>query len=149
MIFEKEIQTEVEIDAAPQIVWKVLTDLASYHDWNPHIVDASGVVEKGSTIRIRVEGTESRSRKASMNATVTIAESPRTLQWCGTAGSAWIFKGVHTFRLEPLTSERTRVINHERRSGLLTPIVSDDDSWRAYQMMNRALADRVEHCSAN
>src|SRR5215210_9363232 len=39
----KELHSEIEINAPAQRVWEVLTDFASYPQWNPFIRRASGV----------------------------------------------------------------------------------------------------------
>jgi hypothetical protein len=150
MTYAKTIRTEIEIDAAPATIWEILTDLDSYQEWNPHITEASGDLQEQATIEIHVQGTESRSRMVTMTATVTDIEPGRTLQWIGSLFFSWIFEGRHTFYLEPLDNDRTRFSNHEHRSGLLAPLVTDDNSWRAYEEMNRALAERAEaHASTD
>jgi uncharacterized protein YndB with AHSA1/START domain len=40
---EKEIITEIEIDASPSQVWQVLTDFEKYPTWNPFIKKISGI----------------------------------------------------------------------------------------------------------
>ena len=32
------VRTEIEIDASPEVVWQVLTDLGTYADWNPVVM---------------------------------------------------------------------------------------------------------------
>ncbi|GAA5052398.1 SRPBCC family protein [Haladaptatus pallidirubidus] len=150
MTYTKTIRTEIEIDASPATVWKILTNLDSYQEWNPHITEASGDLKEQATIEIHVQGTESSSRMVTMTVTVTDIEPRRTLRWVGSLYFSWIFEGRHTFHLEPLDDDCTRFINHERRSGILAPLVTDDNSWRAYEEMNRALAERAEkHASTD
>ncbi|WP_435157638.1 SRPBCC family protein [Haladaptatus sp. DFWS20] len=138
----REILAETEIDAPPRLVWDVLTDLSAYHEWNPHIVDASGGLREGSTVEIRVRQSESRSR--TMTVTVATIDSFRRLQWVGTVFSPRLFEGTHTFDLEPLGDDRTRFSNRERLTGLLVPFVVPNDVHRSYEAMNRALKSRAE-----
>ena len=48
----KELLTEIVIDASPEKVWKTLTDLDKYPDWNPFICHAVGKAEIGNTVDI-------------------------------------------------------------------------------------------------
>ena len=43
-----KISATIEIAAAPEQVWAVLADLASYPEWNPVFREASGQVAVGS-----------------------------------------------------------------------------------------------------
>jgi Polyketide cyclase / dehydrase and lipid transport len=43
---EKEIVTEIEINAAPSRVWQVLTDFEKYPIWNPFIKKITGIPAK-------------------------------------------------------------------------------------------------------
>jgi hypothetical protein len=140
-MFTRRIHTAVEIDAPPGRVWETLTDLASYEEWNPNVTFAAGTLEEGAEVALRIQPT--RGRERSITVTVTDVEPERRLQWVGTVGGRWLFEGQHTFELQPLDGDRTRFVNRERVSGVTAPIVVRDDAARAYEAMNRALADRV------
>jgi uncharacterized protein YndB with AHSA1/START domain len=47
-----ELRTEIIIDASPEKVWKALTDLDKYPDWNPFICHAVGKAKLGETVDI-------------------------------------------------------------------------------------------------
>ena len=49
----KMISATIEIAAAPERVWEVLTDLASYPQWNPVFCEATGQVAVGERIKIK------------------------------------------------------------------------------------------------
>ena len=140
----REIYTEKEIEAPPETVWEVLTDLDSYEDWNPHFTSASanGELEEGSSVDVLINP----SGTSSMNATVDIKsfEPERELVWEGTLFVSLIFNGVHTFELEPIGDDRTRFVNRENLSGLVVPFVTDEDTEDDYEEMNEALAERAE-----
>lgn len=79
-----------------------------------------------------------------MTVRVFAVEPPRRFQWIGTVGSKWVFEGQHTFDVYSLDDGRSRVVNRERVSGLLTPFVLSEDPRRDYDRMNRALKQWVE-----
>ena len=138
----REIRTEIEIDAPPGEVWERLTDVESYEEWNPHITRASGDLREGASLEITVDRLGASSRTMSIR--VSQIDPPRRLQWIGTVGSKWIFRGTHTFELHALDDDRTRFVNHERLTGLLVPFVVSDAPQRDYVRMNEALKKRVE-----
>jgi len=42
------------IDAGPEVVWRVLSDLRAYREWNPYIVDARGSLEPGEPVELKI-----------------------------------------------------------------------------------------------
>lgn len=138
----REIRTEIEIDAAPELVWEVLADLDSYGEWNPHVTHARGDLREGESIEITVDRIGDKPR--TMTVRVSAVDPPRRFQWVGTVGSKWLFEGQHTFDLHSLDDGRSLIVNHEQVSGLLTPLVLSENPERDYERMNRALKDRVE-----
>jgi len=137
----REIRTEAVLDATPEAVWDVLTDLEAYAEWNPQTVDASGTVAGGERVELTVRPGGGRER--TMTATVVEADPPRRLEWVSTLGSRWLFSARHTFELEPLEDGRTRLVNGERLTGVLVRFAVPDDAESDYEAMNRALAERL------
>lgn len=138
----REIRTARTIDAPPRIVWSVLTDLDSYREWNPQIPTARGDLREGETLEIEIR--RGGSRKRPLSVTVTDVDPPRRLEWVGRVFSSLLFEGRHSFELEALPDGRTRLINRERLSGWLAPLLVGDDPEADYEAMNRSLANRAE-----
>jgi uncharacterized protein YndB with AHSA1/START domain len=44
----KELHSEIEIDASAELVWGVLTDFASYPEWNSSSARSAGSPRSGS-----------------------------------------------------------------------------------------------------
>jgi uncharacterized protein YndB with AHSA1/START domain len=43
-------ESEREIEAPPDVVWRVLTDFAAYPEWNPFIVRIGGDLTVGQVL---------------------------------------------------------------------------------------------------
>jgi hypothetical protein len=138
----RTIRTEREIAAPIAVVWDELTDLSSYREWNPHVVDAGGTLGEGERIEIRVSQGGGRARKIPVR--VTRFDPPRTLSWRGRVLAPSVFEGEHTFELHELADDRTRLVNREAVTGVLVPFVVADEAERDYEAMNEALAARAE-----
>ena len=50
-----KLRTEIDIEAPPEMVWSVLTDLACYGERNPFIVSSEGHVEVGERFTNRLQ----------------------------------------------------------------------------------------------
>lgn len=140
----KRLITEIEIDAKPEDVWKVLSDIEAFDEWNPFIVEGSGQAVEGSRLRLSM-GTSDR-RQMTIRPTVTVAEPNKTLEWLGHLGPAGIFDGRHRFDLE-VKSDRTAVTQSEEFGGILVPFLSkmlDGQTLAGFESMNAALKRRVE-----
>jgi hypothetical protein len=112
----RTIETEIEIDAPPSVVWEVITDLESYADWNPFIPKATGEVRVGERLLIRVEPPGSFG--GTFRPRVKGVEPERRLVWLGRLGLPHLFDGRHALVLEPLDGERTRFLQRETFGGL-------------------------------
>ena len=139
----QEIRTEIEIDAPPERVWEHLADVASYDEWNPHITHVSGDLREGAELEVVVDRIDASPRALTVR--VSKVDPPRRLQWVGTVGSKWVFRGRHTFELQALGGDRTRFRNLEQATGVLVPFAISANPERDYDRMNRALKDRVEN----
>jgi uncharacterized membrane protein len=51
----KEVFSEVKIQAPAERIWQVLTDFASYPEWNPFIRRISGQPKEGTRLKVYIE----------------------------------------------------------------------------------------------
>jgi hypothetical protein len=137
-----EIDTEIDVDAPPAVVWEVLTDFGSYPEWNPLVTEAVGDVREGAKVRIRLAP----DGKPAMDTTVEVTrvDPERRLQWVGTLPIPGLFTGRHTMAIDPRDDGGVRFVHGESFSGLLAWLVVDDDLVESYRAMNRALKQRAE-----
>ena len=56
----QQLQTEIEINASPSVVWSVLTDLGRYADWNPFVTTADGTVREGERLTVYITALKER-----------------------------------------------------------------------------------------
>ncbi len=139
------IQTEITIDAPPDIVWHVLTDLARYPDWNPFVVSASGDLEVGARLTNRLEPPGG--KPMTFKPTVTEVDRHRTFEWLGRLGLPGIFDGRHRFELHPIADGGTRLVHGETFTGVLVRAMRtslDTKTRQGFEAMNAALKERAE-----
>ena len=108
---------ETRIDASPQVVWGVLTNLSEYSNWNPFMTSAAGRVAVGDRLVNRFEPPEGKAM--TFKPVVTVVEDTEIFEWLGRAGVPGIFDGRHRFEPTPLPSGGTRFVHTEHFSGLL------------------------------
>lgn len=141
----KTIVTEIDIDAPPQRVWQVLSNLAAYREWNPFILEATGEAAVGSHLTLRMQPVVG--REMTLRPTVIDVRDGERLRWLGHLGVPGILDANHCFELTARDGGGTRLVQHERFSGLLVPFVSgtvDRGTRPAFVLMNEALKRRVE-----
>lgn len=141
----KELHSEIQIDASAERVWGVLTDFASYPQWNPFIRRISGELEVGERLEVRLEPPDSRG--ITMRPKVLSAEPNRLMRWIGHLLVPGIFDGEHTLAIHPLEEDRVRFVQHEAFKGVLVrPLARslDTNTLRGFEQMNVALKERAE-----
>ncbi len=92
------LSTEIRIAAQCDAVWRLLTDLAGYAQWNPYLVKVEGVAESGAAITVHSvlrPGMEPVSQPVAV-----ISVEPYRMRWEGGLPDRSLFKGDHWFVLE-------------------------------------------------
>ena len=138
------ITTTIDIAADPDTVWAVLTDFASYPEWNPFMSRVEGTPEVGSKLVIRLS--PAGGRGMTFRPTVLAATPGRELRWLGKLGVGGLFAGEHFFVLDSDADGGTRMTHGEEFSGILVSLMggatrSTDDGFSAF---NEALKHRAE-----
>jgi hypothetical protein len=141
----KELRSEIEIQATPERVWQLLTDFASFPDWNPFIRTASGAIEIGGRLDVLIQ--PSGASAMTFRPKVLKAEPARELRWRGRLLVPGLFDGEHSFMIESIGDHRVRFVQQELFKGILVPVFSrrlDRDTQRGFDEMNQALKLRAE-----
>lgn len=142
----KELRTEISITAPPDRVWHLLTDFASFPQWNPFIRRAIGEPREGAQLEVYLQ--PSGARGMTFHPHVVKAEPDRELRWLGHFLIPGLFDGEHIFTIEPLEAGGVRFVQREIFTGLLVPLFMrwmEKDTQRGFEEMNRALKARAEH----
>jgi hypothetical protein len=142
------IRTGIDIEAPPAEVWRHLVDLDAYADWNPFIPAASGGVEVGRKLELRLQPPGGRG--ITIRPTVTAVIPASALEWLGHLVVPGLFDGRHRFDLVPIPSG-THVVHSESFGGLLVRPLHcslDTDTRAGFEAMNAALRRRAMGTSA-
>ncbi len=140
----KELHSEIEIAASAERVWDILTDFASYPQWNPFIRNISGQPTPGERLEVRLEPPGGRAM--TFKPKVLNAEPNRELRWLGHLLVPGLFDGEHSFTIQPLEGNRVRFVQREAFKGLLVPLFArslETNTQRGFEEMNRALKERA------
>jgi hypothetical protein len=146
----KQPHSEIEIDAPAERVWHLLTDFASYPEWNPFIRSISGDPATGERLEVRIEPPGGRGM--TFRPQVLNAEPNRELRWLGHLLVPGLFDGEHSLTIQPLGENRVRFVQREAFRGLLVPLFArslDNSTLRGFEEMNRALKERAEAASGD
>jgi hypothetical protein len=137
------IDTTVDINASKDAVWDVLTDFASYKEWNP-VMRIEGTPEVGTKLVVHLTGAGGHGM--SFKPKVLAATPGKELRWLGKLGLHGIADGEHFFILSTKDDGTTRLNHGERFSGALVALArgGSANSGTAYEAFSQALKQRVE-----
>lgn len=116
------VRAEIEIDASPELIFDLLTDLDKYPEWNPFTPHIDSTLEIGAPVRMRVRlGSGPRLRRQVEY--VTANQRPIRLCWGADIPFRFLIRADRCQTLEALEDGRTRYICTDAISGWLTPLV--------------------------
>jgi hypothetical protein len=143
------ITTTVDIDAPTQPVWDVLTDFATYGEWNPS-VEIKGTAEVGTKLVVRMSANGKRGM--TFKPKVLAATPGQELRWLGKLGFGGLIDGEHFFILTSNDDGTTRLTHGETFSGVLIALMnrslkkpgSVEKNQKGYETFSQALKQRVQ-----
>ena len=116
-----EVRTEpVLIDAPVDTVWRVLTAVESYGEWNPFTPEVRTDFAIGSPAHLLVRMGPSTFR---ITETVCAFDEPRLIAWEKTFGARWLLHAVRRQHLAPVGATSCSYHNTDGLTGLLAPLV--------------------------
>lgn len=140
-----ELRAEVEIEAAPNLVWKALVDFDSFNRWNPYIVKADGLLALGECINLVVSPPNCREMRVKRR--IEVLRPDEELRWKGRYGLGLLLRGEQYFQLRRTSDGvTTRLTVGENLYG---PGVTSKNSTvlnisLGLSLMNQALKRRLE-----
>jgi hypothetical protein len=140
-----EVRTEIRINAAPQNVWRVLTDFKNYPNWNPFIKSIQGDLKVGGKLMAVIAPPDSNAM--TFKPTVLVATPNREFRWLGHFIIPGLFDGEHIFELLDNGDGTTTLVHREEFKGMMVSMMKkmlDDNTKRGFEMMNAALKKEAE-----
>jgi hypothetical protein len=140
----KSIRTEIIINAPKEKVWDILSNFASYGEWNPFIIRISGAQAKGSRLAVTLLNGK---KEFAMKPKVISVVPNQYFDWLGSLFIKGLFDGHHYFEIEELSPRQVRFIHGEHFSGILSGMILRsiaDETRNNFIAMNNALKVRAE-----
>lgn len=114
--FKRSVTVTTEINAAPGVVWGLLTDAAGMAGWNSTVTSVGGTIALGERLAISVPISD-----RTFKPKVVAFDAPNAMTWAD--GQAPMFKGERVYRLEP-AGTGTRFTMTETFSGIMLPMIA-------------------------
>ncbi len=138
------LETEIQIEATPEVVWSILTDLDKYAEWNPFIRKAKGKVGVGEKLEVCISPPNG--KEMIFKPTVKSVLKNSEFRWLGRFLFLGVFDGEHIFSITP-NEKGCLLVQKENFSGLLVPLMwgsLDKNTREGFVSMNIALKQRAE-----
>src|SRR3954451_1824540 len=142
-----ELRTFVDIDASPERVWQVLTDLPAYAEWNPFITRAEGEFVVGKRPSMWVPPVNALVQEHMRPTVVEVVPLRRLRMWSRLTRPA--LPGLFHVELTMTLTDHdggVRLWQQDRFGGLLAPLLIRSltrHRGTAFNAMNQALKQRV------
>lgn len=129
------------IEAEPQVIWDLLTDAASYPEWNPAVLGIEGRIADGE--KISLTSIVNPERQFKLN--VTEVQPPHHMVWWD-GMPLGLFKGVRTFDVSATGDGTSSFKMEEVYSGLMAPLITKSipDQTDAFNQFADGLKEAAE-----
>jgi hypothetical protein len=144
-----EMRWFVDIEATPQRVWQVLTDVSAYPQWNPFITSTEGTSGTGGRVSVSLPPLNALVRPT-LRPTVLEVVPPRRLRFrlrLARLGLPGLLDTEHTLTIAPNDDGGVRLWHQVRFRGILVPLMTrslNRQNGPSFEAMNAALKARIE-----
>lgn len=138
------IEHRVGIQAPAEVIWEILADLKSWHEWNALYPKAAGEIRIGAQLDITLALPGQPEQQI----------RPTVVDWVPNDQLHWkltmlrgLVKTIRFFEIEELAAESCIVSNGEYVGGMLGPMLArrmTGTIYRGFRDMNEALKARAE-----
>jgi hypothetical protein len=137
------ISVQTRIEAPAEAVWAVLTDFASYPQWNPFIRQFNGNLALGAKVEVVLQ--PDGSRRSTYRPTIVELERGSSFAWLGHTIVRGVFDGRHRFELRS-DGKATVLKQSESFEGVLVPLLKGTlaGAERGFRKMNEVVKRRAE-----
>ncbi len=142
----RNLETEITINASPEVVWDILLDHTAYPDWNPFIIKISGPTQPGENLVDNIKPPESNPME--FKPQVLANEKGKEFRWIGKLFVKGIFDGEHYFLLESAGPNETLFTQGENFTGILSGLMMKmigKNTLVGFENMNKALKKQAEN----
>ncbi|MFK7994891.1 MAG: SRPBCC family protein [Granulosicoccus sp.] len=140
------IKTEIEIQAPPDKVWGILSDVGKWHEWSPTINASEGKAAVGSTVTITMMSKEAGKDGPTYSPKILSMDAPTYFHWRAHMIAGFIFTNDKIIELTE-TELGTKVTHKETFKGLMAALMKgqmDKGVSPMLTMMNDALKELSE-----
>lgn len=141
---KKHIETEIEINASAEKIWKVLSDFDAYPQWNPFIKSITGAQSVGDTIVVTM--IQGNGKHITFKPNILRFAPNEEFRWKGKLLFKGLFDGEHYFKIEPINPNKCRLLHGEHFSGILIGLLGKvlTETEKSFGVMNQKLKERCE-----
>ena len=139
-----ETEHRIDIDASPERVWQLLSELENYGQWNPYSPRAEGRLVVGEEVRIEAHLGD---KVRWVNNLVTEVEPGEKLCWHSLEWYGFLARGFRCRKLQPLPDGGVRLVHHELMVGPLSGLIEQiyrEDIDEGLRVMDEALKTAAE-----
>lgn len=137
----KTYSTTTKINASVDIIWTILTNGSTYHDWNESVEKVEGIIALGERIKVYAKITPGQAFP------VTVQEFLPSQKMVWRGGMPFgLFKGVRTFTLTEASNGQVEFRMDEKFSGLMSPLIvrSMPDLTESFEQFATSLKTKAE-----
>lgn len=137
----KSIASSTTIQAAPEAIWRILTDAAGYPSWNTTVSRVDGLIALGERVTVHAKVAPGRAFPVK----VVAFDAPKHMVWSG-GMPLGMLNGKRTFELRATAGVGVEFTMREDYTGWLAPLITKSipDLQPAFDEFAACLKARVE-----